>query len=515
MISHLCGVSMRDKGSSAIAAHCCALLSQGCALLRPFEMVKCARCSETAASKCLMKQKLCGKCCWPTCGEGAHSQRHSARGKRGRISKEERWNKVWRLATERTKAMWKNVPLRRHMQESGEKFASIRYRLMKSLHQIIRDGDSEQSRSTIEAAVAMPPREQEELIESIKADFGEDDDSALPLETAMIHDDDAEPEDLDASWSKEGATASASIDASSSATPSPSERPVKRGALDWLTEDSSSGVLLDNDVVKPPPWNPQGMPALDEQHRRCSHYRRRYPALNNVPWSQSMVHALGDSPALYAPAEPILMHWLRLRPGLAESFRSVQRRSYPWRAGPGENEGKLMDMHSWGVYLYAELKEWMPKPPDDIDVVTGRSSKYGSDLESVIHASSMYSVHRATLKGLQPGPLAGKGDMKGVYCFRPNGLSTAVSSSGYAVYSWIGGSFLASPRYDIVAETYRAGEPDIGKIAVGDKQLCLKPGMYYLRGIFFHVLSRRDVARGPPIWCSWDDWSPDHELPLE
>ena len=57
--------------------------------------------------------------------------------------------------------------------------------------------------------------------------------------------------------------------------------------------------------------------------------------------------------------------------------------------------------------------------------------------------------------------------------------------------------------------------PAIGKISVGDKQLCLKPGMYYLRGVFFHVLSRRDVARGPPLWVSWDDWFLDHELPLE
>ena len=125
------------------------------------------------------------------------------------------------------------------------------------------------------------------------------------------------------------------------------------------------------------------------------------------------------------------------------------------------------------------------------------------------------SVHRTTLKGLEPGPLRGKGGMHGVYTFRPCGLSAAISSSGYAVYSWIGGSFLASPRYDIAAETYRAGETGVGKISAGEGQLCLKPGMYYVRGVFFHVLTRRDVARGPPTWCSWDDWLPEHELPLE
>ena len=203
------------------------------------------------------------------------------------------------------------------------------------------------------------------------------------------------------------------------------------------------------------------------------------------------------------------------RPGLLGAFRSLEARAYPWTAGPGENEGKLVDTHSWGIYFYCELKEWLPKPRADIDVVTGRSSQYHEALERVIHASSMYSVHRTTLKGIEPGPLPGKGGMHGVYCFRPHGLSAAISSSGYAVYSWIGDTFLASPRYDIVAETYRAGEPEIGKIAVGEGQLCLKPGMYFVRGVFFHVLSRRDVARGPPTWCSWDDWFPDYELPPE
>ena len=72
---------------------------------------------------------------------------------------------------------------------------------------------------------------------------------------------------------------------------------------------------------------------------------------------------------------------------------------------------------------------------------------------------------------------------------------------------------MASPRYDIVAEMYRAGDHGVGKISVGDGQLCMKLGMYFVRGVFFHVLSRRDVAKGPPTWVNWDDWIPDHELP--
>ena len=88
-------------------------------------------------------------------------------------------------------------------------------------------------------------------------------------------------------------------------------------------------------------------------------------------------------------------------------------------------------------------------------------------------------------------------------------------SSGYAVYFWIGGAFLASPRYEGAAEIYRAGQADIGKISAGDGHICLNPGRYFVRGVRGHLLSKREVVRGPPTWVSWDDRSPEHELPLE
>ena len=57
---------------------------------------------------------------------------------------------------------------------------------------------------------------------------------------------------------------------------------------------------------------------------------------------------------------------------------------------------------------------------------------------------------------------------------------------------------LPKPRADIAAELYRAGESDIGKIAAGDGQVCLKSGMYYVRGVV-HRRGRRPfllVRRG-------------------
>ena len=460
-----------------------------------------------------MEPKLCGKCCQPRCAENAHSQRHSARGRPGRISKEQRWNAVWRRAHRKALEIWKNVPLQRHMKETGSTFGSIRYSLMRKIHDELRGGRADESGIPLEAAVAMPPREQEEMVETIREAFGEDDMLPLPLETSMTLDDDADPEDPDASWRQASDVRTSSSARASSGEAPLDVRPLNRGAVDVLVEETSPAMSSLQEGDAPPPWNPMGQAVLDEGNRECSHYRRRYPPLNSVSWSGEMTHATGEPTRAYLDAELVLRRWLAMRPGLTDAFRSCEVRSYPWRAGPGECEVTLIRMHSWGVYLYCELNEWSPRPRCDIDVGTLRSSLFHDTLEPVIHASSMYSVHRTIMGGLKPGPLLGKGGMLGVYCYRPCGLSNAVSSSGYAVYSWIGGSFLASPRYDIVAETYRAGEPGVGKISVGDGQLCMKNGMYFVRGVFFHVLSRRDVARGPPTWVNWDDWIPEHELP--
>ena len=88
------------------------------------------------------------------------------------------------------------------MAQSGKTFGAIRYKLMQHLHEALRNGPGEESTTAIEAAVAMPPRQHDELLEAMRDDLGEDDVPPLPLETAMTLDDDADPEDLDASWSR-------------------------------------------------------------------------------------------------------------------------------------------------------------------------------------------------------------------------------------------------------------------------------------------------------------------------
>ena len=118
----------------------------------------------------------------------------------------------------------------------------------------------------------------------------------------------------------------------------------------------------EKEALMPPPWDPQGKPVLDEKKRECSHYRRRFPALNRVSWSASMSSAIGVNVASYSVAEFVLRHWMALRPGLLESLGTLEARPYPWMSGEKETQEQLSKTHSWGVYFYCELKEWLPKP---------------------------------------------------------------------------------------------------------------------------------------------------------
>ena len=491
---------------SSRAARCCAL----------FEMVKCGRCAEDAPAGCLRTPKLCGKCCRPPCGDNIHGRRHHPRGKRGRVSKEETWRKAWNRAQANVVVMWRNPPLRRYMLETGATFGSIRLMLMREILALIRDRSVEDEETPVAVAVAMPPREREEFVEQLKQEVGEDTDLQETLEAALVTDEEVDSEDVEALETSDVAPVRGEKRASSSCSlPGPPEPPLKRIRVASPAEETSMPSSSSAPAFRTPVWNPQGLPVLDKKGKECSHYRRRTPPFHTITWKKKEPPPVEQRALSYTTAEQVLTAWLKVRPGLLESFSSIEVRTYPWSAKGGDTDQAISNMHAWGVYIYCKLKDWVPRPRGDIDITASRSSSYREVLDDVIHASSMYSVHKSVLDGLHPGPIPGKGGRTGLYCFRPVGAYAACSSSGYAVYSWIGGSFLASPRYDIAAEVYRAGEEGIGKISVGGEQIALQPGMYFLRGVYFHLVTREDAARGLPTWVQWDDWIPEHELAVE
>ena len=66
-------------------------------------------------------------------------------------------------------------------------------------------------------------------------------------------------------------------------------------------------------------------------------------------------------------------------------------------------------------------------------------------------------------------------------------------------------------------QTWRAGEDGIGKIAVGEGQLCLQPGMFHLRGFYIHIMTPEDLdvlapeAEAHHLHYSAGHWTPRYE----
>ena len=71
------------------------------------------------------------------------------------------------------------------MQQSGATFGYIRYQLLRTLHELLRDEPGTETELCIEAEVAMAPREREELLDSLKDLLRDDEVPPFPLETTL------------------------------------------------------------------------------------------------------------------------------------------------------------------------------------------------------------------------------------------------------------------------------------------------------------------------------------------
>ena len=60
------------------------------------------------------------------------------------------------------------------MQQSGATFGSIRYQLLRTLHELLRDEPGTETDLPVEAAVAVALREREELLDTLKEQVGDD-----------------------------------------------------------------------------------------------------------------------------------------------------------------------------------------------------------------------------------------------------------------------------------------------------------------------------------------------------
>ena len=119
------------------------------------------------------------------------------------------------------------------------------------------------------------------------------------------------------------------------------------------------------------------------------------------------------------------------------------------------------------------------------------------------------------MRGLQPGPIPGKGSARGVYTFRPISNRCAIASAGYAVYSDLaknGLYFSLSPRFQLEVQTWRNMEAGVGRINAGEKQMRLAVGIYHFTGVWFHCLTGQDVPQVTLYHANLDDWDPAYEM---
>ena len=249
-----------------------------------------------------------------------------------------------------------------------------------------------------------------------------------------------------------------------------------------LIESVGDGV---NRIVVLPPRNPLGKKPLDNEGRECSHYRRTTPpTIRGLEGWDSALMAPSVSLAELKDGFATTVTWMKERSGLHEAFDAIDRSGFPWEPEPGEDSTweAIQELHRPGMWVRCSLRETVPKLPDHIARRRKKWRPDGTDggLDTLIHAASMYTVHSSIVNGLKPGPLPGKGNLIGVYGYRPIGMFGASRSGTYAIYSHIGAPFYASPRDELLFDKNRAGAPGIRKVSAGDKQYALKSGMYYL-----------------------------------
>ena len=478
-------------------------------------MVKCVLCQESAADMCRRIGKLCGKCCQPRCCPGVHNNRRNGRGKRGIVAKEQKWNKVWRLVHAKTSRMFKHVPFRRYQEQTNITAGAVRYTFRRTLHKMMESDGGEIDDIPDEVAMTMFPADLDDVVASLKMDM-----SATEGGRAGEH-----PQ-----CSKAGIGAERRDESVGEAVAAESSRDRHQhegtdGELECSRRFQDSDAFASQSTLRKSSSgvgpaaqrrDPKGLRAVDRRGHACPHYRRCHPHLHRLSYAHtSMAQPILDGTNLYEHADVLLTAWLKQRSGLLDRVSCVEEKEYIWAPRAGENAKQVSALHAWGKYYYCPLKEWVPRARIDINTVIMYSTLHQDYLGLAIHAGSMYTVHTIVEKGFDGSHEGEPCTSTSVYAHAPFGYARAVSNAGYAVYSSIGGAFVAGPRFELAVEYYRAGHADIGRISAGMGQLCLKEGMFFLRGVWFHILARSDVERGPPTCCQWDEWHPEFEIPVE
>ena len=139
---------------------------------------------------------------------------------------------------------------------------------------------------------------------------------------------------------------------------------------------------------------------------------------------------------------------------------SVERQLYQWFQNIDNRIPLDTDVHFLGQWFWCPLVDGQPRHP----LGTQRAAEQLKmrKLRPAVHACSLYTLQRSVMRGLQPGPLLGRGGERGIFCFETEGKARAIALAQYAVYSDMGHNLLISPRLLLAVDTRQAGTAEVG-----------------------------------------------------
>jgi len=166
------------------------------------------------------------------------------------------------------------------------------------------------------------------------------------------------------------------------------------------------------------------------------------------------------------------------------------------------------ECHGIGHWWRAPLREPQPPLPRSFDYLHWTCAR--EQYEKAFHCSSLYSFAKIMFTGLRAGR-ATKQNLEGVYAFpAAGGRKVAINSSGYSVYSMIGGDGTYwTVKWELAVARFMGGWDGIGKITAGAEWVC-KPGQFHVMAVWFHCVHQEDFARCR-LWCAFDRWQPEYE----
>jgi hypothetical protein len=456
---------------------------------------RCRECRETAASRC--ERQLCGRHCWPPCAEDVHGQRRDARGAEGG-PRRSRTRDLWKDASAAAEDFLDQVRVERNRRFYGLSHSAARHYILSGLLLLHREPDTPMTDDRIHDVLlsALPPGEIERILKRL-SDASRDGAASSGRASASTGAAVEQPRVSEAAAPAGGdGDEDASASATQMSTTSSSSASGAAGSWGGSPKGKRKRKQRMEHACRLPDYDPQSVPALDENGAAVAHYRSTVPVRGELEKFPVGDVSVGRRRFLHDMGRQLLEDWIDQRPALRARLRSVTTRPFTWFDDSGN---PLLDVHDVGCWMYLELKEWQPPPPSPVQNFTGRPSLHGNVFEEAVHCSSMYCLESAVVKGLVPGREEGRGGKTGVYAYRTSSrLKLAVSSSGYCVYDALcSHNIFFGPRFMLEVQGWRAGEPDIGRIGVGDGQICLQPNMFHLRGVYVHIVTPEDMATCP------------------